>query len=253
MRTFAVVVVLAGCNQIYGIETTSPRPPVDAEIDAPPLCPEGKHEQTQSILAYADTTIIDDGNPQPHGDTPEVLLKRGPFQIGLWKFAVANALDTAVDVQLVLPYILRELDCGPSAGTVCASCDGDDVSGPITIYPLTSSWDEATANWDCRVGGGGNGCPGKAGVGSRWDQPGASGADRGPAVATAQHVSASDTRIPLGTQLGVLRDWVDTATLSMTAVAGDATRAWVPAQTTDPAHLACRPPGVARIEVTYCE
>ncbi|HEV7557248.1 MAG TPA: hypothetical protein VGO00_17395, partial [Kofleriaceae bacterium] len=224
-----------------------------AEIDAAPLCPEGKSEQIQSILAYADTTIIDDGNAQPHGDTPEVLLKRGPFQIGLWKFGVANAFETAVDAELVLPYILRELDCPQSGGMVCVSCDSDEVSGPITIYPLISTWDEMSANWNCRVGGGTNGCPGTPGLGIRWDQPGASGTDRGPAVATAQHVAASDTHIPLGTQLGVLRDWVDTGTLSMTAVAGDATRAWVPAQTTEPSHVACRPPGVARIEVTYCE
>jgi len=253
MRAFAVVLAVTGCNQLVGIEDTWPRPPVDAEIDAPPLCPEGKNEQRQTILAFADTTIIDDGNAQPHGDTPEVLLRRDPFQIGLWKFGVANALDTAVDAELVLPYILRELDCGPSAGTVCASCDADDVSGPITIYPLVSTWDEATANWDCRSGGSTNGCPSKPGVGVKWDAPGAAGADRGPAVATTQHVSASDTHFPLGSQLAVLRQWVDTGVLSMLGAAGDATRAWVPAQTTSPDHLACRPPGVARIEVTYCE
>ena len=121
------------------------------------------------------------------------------------------------------------------------------------MYPIVSTWDEATANWDCRSGGGGNGCPVKAGIGVKWDQPGASGADRGPAVATTQHVSASDTHFAIGGQLAVLRQWVDTGTLSMIGVAADGTRAWVPAQTTNPAHLACRPPGVARIELTYCE
>jgi hypothetical protein len=252
MRSFAVVAItVAGCNQIYGIETTSPRPPADAEADAPPLCPEGKSQQRQSLPPVADTTLIDDNNPQSHGDTPEVLLRLGPLQMGIWKFDVETALDDAVDAELVLPYVVREIDCG-STGT-CTSCDSQDFAGPIVLYPIVSTWDEAGATWLCRLGGGGNGCPGMPGVGARWDQPGAGGADRGPAVATAQHVAASDTELAMGDSLPVLRSWVDGGMLSLLAIPLDNARAWIPAQTTEANHLACRPPGLPSLVVTYCE
>jgi hypothetical protein len=244
MRLAIAVVLAAGCNQMLDLKRTHELPAPDAP---PPLCPEGTEPQQQSIPASADATIIADGNPQNHGDTAEVFVKdSGPAQYGLWKFTVNAALDGAVDARLVLPYIVRELDCGTSGGTVCVSCDGDDIGGDLTIYPLTSDWDERGNNWDCR-----HGAPHCA-VTDQWNAPGAGGSDRGTPLMTVEHVAASDTEVPLQLALPAMRQWVQGETLSIVVVASRGARAWIPAITTDPVHLACRPPSVALLVVTYC-
>jgi len=240
---------LAGCNAIYGLDETHLR----AQTDAPQgLCPAGTTLQRQSIPASADATLIDDGNPQNHGDVPEVFMHDdAPSQYGLWKFEVAAGLDAAVDATLVLPYIVRELDCGGSDGTVCAPCDADEGDGTLTAYPLTSQWDEHTHNWDCRTGAP-NCTAASPRSGMLWDVPGAGGSDRGPEVARVDHVAASDTEIPLGPSLPTLRSWVQGGVLSIIVVPSRGARVWVPAISMDPLHLECRPPAVAFISVAYC-
>lgn len=240
---------LAGCNQIYGLDETRLRD----QPDAPPgICPAGTTLQHQSIPAFADATIIDDGNPQNHGDVPEVFMHdAAPSQYGLWKFDVQTGLDRAVDATLVLPYIVRELDCGPNGGTTCAPCDANEAAGTLTAYALSSDWDERTNNWDCKTGAP-NCTSANPRSGTLWDVPGAGGSDRGPELASVDHVAAGDTELPLGDSLPLLRSWVQTGVLSMIVVPSRGARVWIPAIANDPIHLECRPPAVAFLSVSYC-
>src|SRR5262249_27312365 len=64
----AVLIVLASCNDVLSLDPAHEIPPVDAAIDAPPLCPVGSPIRTVTIAASEETTLIDDGNLQAHGD-----------------------------------------------------------------------------------------------------------------------------------------------------------------------------------------
>ena len=232
------LLLLAGCNQILHLDETTE---LDAGIDAPPLCATGtpRHRQLQAV---EDATLIDDGNLQAHGDIPEVRVTASIPRVGLWKFRTDGALDGAVDVQLVLPYLMADPDCSPG----CGSCASMETSGPLTAFALTSGWTELNTAWTCRV-------LGTSGCTTPWDQPGAGGRDRSPPLVTADHVAQSDTAFPLGAQLATLHAWEQGLDLSFVVVAGDSAQAIIPAKTTDPSHLDCKPAGLARLELTYCE
>jgi hypothetical protein len=233
------LLILAGCNQILHLDETRE---LDAAIDAAPLCTTGTPRHVQ-LQASEDATLIDDNNQQqPHGDIPEVRVTASVPRVGLWKFKTEGALENAVDAQLVLPYLMADPDC--SAG--CGSCAPMETGGPLTAFALTSGWTELNTTWTCRVLGGSS-CT------TPWDQPGAAGRDRSPALVTVEHVAESDTAFPLGAQLATLHAWEQGLDLSFVVVASGDAQAIVPAKTSDQQHLDCRPAGLARLELTYCE
>jgi len=236
----ALLVVLAGCNQLLQLDQARE---LDAGPDAPPLCAAGAMPRHIQIEASEDATLIDDQNLQEHGDIAEVRVTASIPRVGLWKFKTEGALDNVADVQLVLPYLMGDPDCG---GT-CGSCAPMETSGPLTAFALTSAWTELNTAWDCRAIDTMGKCI------APWDQPGAGGTDRSPPLVTVDHTGESDTAFPLGAQLATLHAWEQGLDLSFVVVAGGDTQAIVPAKTMDPRHTVCRPAGLARLELTYCE
>jgi hypothetical protein len=232
------LLVLAGCNQILHLDETRE---LDAAIDAPPLCATGTPRHVQ-LQAVEDATLIDDHNEQQHGDIPTVRVTASEPRVGLWKFRTAGALAGAADVQLVLPYLMRDDDCSPG----CGSCASMETDGPLTAFALTSAWTETNTAWSCRV-------LGPVGCTTPWDQPGAAGGDRGPALVTVDHMHESDTAFPLGAQLATLHAWEQGLDLSFVVVAGAAAQAIVPSKSAMTQHPDCHPAGPARLELTYCE
>jgi hypothetical protein len=232
-RMRLALLVLAGCNQVLELDPTT-------EIDAPPPVCGGALRHVQ-LQASEDATLIDDNNPQAHGDIPEVRVTASIPRVGLWKFKTEGALATTVDAQLVLPYLMADPDCG--AG--CGSCAAMEAGGPLTAFALTSAWTELNTTWNCRVG--------TSPCTTPWDQPGAGGLDRSPPLVTVDHVAQSDTAFPLGAELATLHAWEQGNDLSFVVVAGGDAQAIVPANTSAPDHLACRPAGLARLELAYCD
>jgi hypothetical protein len=231
------LLVLAGCNQILHLDETTE---LDAGIDAAPLCATGtpRHVQLQPV---EDATLIDDHNEQQHGDIPEVRVTASTPRVGLWKFRTAGALATVADVQLVLPYLMRDDDCVPG----CGSCAGMETDGPLTVFALTSAWTELNTTWTCRVG--------MSTCTTPWDRPGAAGADRSSPLVTVDHMHESDTAFPLGAQLAALHQWEQGLDLSFVIVAGGDAQAIVPSKSAMTQHPDCHPAGPARLELTYCE
>jgi len=232
------LLVLAGCNQILHLDETTE---VDAAIDAPPVCAPGSTPRHVQLQAVEDTTLIDDNNAQQHGNIPSVRVTASIPRVGLWKFRTAGALASAADVQLVLPYLMRDDDCLPGCGT----CAGMETAGPLTVFALTSAWTELNTTWACRVG--------VSPCTTPWDQPGAAGADRSAALVTVDHMRESDTAFPLGAQLATLHAWEQGLDLSFVVVAGGETQAIVPSNSALSTHPDCHPAGPARLELTYCE
>src|SRR5262249_28339779 len=107
-RMRLALLVLAGCNQLLHLDETTE---IDAAIDAPPPCAPASTAGQLRLQPVEDTPLMGDGSPQQQGAMAAVRVRVSLARVGLWRCRSAGALDGAVDVQLVLPYLMRDDDC----------------------------------------------------------------------------------------------------------------------------------------------
>jgi hypothetical protein len=216
-----VVLAVAGCNQVFGLEVTKRNPDAptidtaffDAPLDGPCTSAtidvqiDGNILGVQPGLAFTGSTLM---------NLSDSLQSHGLFRFDLSGLPPAPYSFLTLSV----PYNTSDHDssCGGGTPSVCGSCMGLEHDGYLDVFAMRSDWKElasgveAGATWDCRYVGApsGNTCPT-----SSWSSAGAvGGADRGVKVGTMHHLAGQDTQVVIKDMADVT-PWISGTLLSL--------------------------------------
>lgn len=169
--------------------------------------------------------------------------------VGIFRFDVAAIPAAAQLRSVVLRLAVAEQD--GACGTGCGDCSHIEAPGTLALAYMRSDWPEPTVTWEHLA----YHDPALGSV--AWDQPGAQGpADRGPEVATVQHVAVQEVVFDSAGNPGMLAGLAAwrTAAGKLTLQVSPATGAVFIAAMREQPNPDCGGPGYARPQLTirYC-
>lgn len=197
MLRLGVVVLLAGCDAVFGLHRVGPvndAAPVDAPVDAPADAPDGceLHDYVSSVVD--DTMLLDDEHDQcdpsiRYGAATTINVGQNGSSRVLMRFALDNEAQQAITqgtaIRAQLKITLRPNDC---------QCTNQPTN--FQIFAATHGWYEGNgaahdgAGWCQRVRR-------SDGEMQLWQAPGADGtSDRSQVALATRVVTAAEVATP---------------------------------------------------------